>query len=55
MSRDGNISGVPHEIAWYRETVGEYIHIYVPNSSVGGTTSTRDTKHNQSPAVDPFP
>ena len=50
-SRDGDVGGVPHQVAGDREAAAED----VPDSSVGGAGTTSKTNNDQSPAVDPLP
>ena len=50
-SRDGDIGGVPHEVAGDREATAED----VPDSSVGGAGTTSKTNQDQGPAVYPLP
>ena len=50
-SCNSNIGSVPQKIAGNGHAAAED----VPNSSVGGTAATRDTNHDQNPAVDTFP
>ena len=50
-SRDGDIGGVPHEVAGDREAAAED----VPDSGVGGAGTTSKTNQDQGPTVDPLP